>query len=174
MALLVFVVVGGESCPSLASFMLPPSSAPMLEILEVKLFSPPLVKAGGPYDAPAEAADASSCPERVGSAAGVEGKRTLPFDLSGPEPPPRARYAAKSFASLLAGRTGDGEVARNNIRLAASLSVGAARGVVCCLIELPEGGGGVWLRTRGSAMVEEDGATERGAAGFRPDVRAED
>jgi hypothetical protein len=89
LVLLVLVVVGWELCPSLA--LLTPSSAPMLEVLEVKLFSPPLVKAGGLYDVPAEAADTPSCPEGLGSGAGVEGKRTLPFDRSGPEPPPRAR-----------------------------------------------------------------------------------
>jgi hypothetical protein len=77
--------------------------------------------------------------------------------------------------SLSDGRTGDGEVARNNIKLAASLSVGAARGVVFCLVETPWVGGGVCIRTIGSTvMVEKDGAAERGGAGFRPDVRAED
>jgi len=73
----------------------------------------------------------------------VEGNRTRPFERRGPEPPPSALYAARSLESLVAGRAGDGEVARNSIKLAASLSFGAARGVVCWRLESPEGGGGV-------------------------------
>src|SRR5437016_4594021 len=100
----------------------PPSSVPILEILEVKLLWPPLARAGCTYDVPAVAAETFSRPDG-GSAA--EGKRTLPFDRNGPDPPLKARYAAPSLASLLAGRAGDGDVARNSIKSAASVSVGA-------------------------------------------------
>jgi len=159
--------------PSLRLFLAPPPrSVPMLETLEVKLVSPSLVRAGCLYDAPAVAAETSSRPEE-GSVAEVEGKRTLPFDRSGPVPPPKARYAAMSLASLLAGRTGEGDVARNSIKSAASVSVGAARGVVCCTCEPL---GGVCGRGPGSAaIVIDDDAADTGAGGFPADiVRAED
>ena len=115
--------------PSLSPVAPPPRSVPILEILEVKLLSPLLVRAGCTYDVPAVAAEISSRPDG-GSAAEAEGKRTLPFDRNGPDPPLKARYAAISLASLFAGRTGEGDVARNSIKSAASVSVGAGRGVV--------------------------------------------
>ena len=152
----------------------PPRSVPILEILEVKLCWPPLARAGCTYDVPAVAAETSSRPDG-GSATEAEGKRTLPFDRNGPDPPLKARYAATSLASLLAGRAGDGDVARNSIRSAASVSVGAGRGVVCCTCEPL--GGGVCGRSPGSAtiVVDDDAAAETGAGGFPVDiVRAED
>ena len=153
-------------------FVPPPRSAPILEILEVKLLSPPLVRAGCTYDIPAVAAETPSRPDG-GSAAEAEGKRTLPFDRNGPDPPLKARYAATSLASLLAGRTGDGDVARNSIKSAASVSVGAGRGVVCCACEPL---GGVCGRSPGSTtIVVDDDAAETEAGGFPVDiVRAED
>ena len=150
----------------------PPRSVPILEILEVKLLWPPLARAGCEYDVPAVAAEPSSRPDG-GSATEAEGKRTLPFDRNGPDPPLKARYAATSLASLLAGRAGDGDVARNSIKSAASVSVGAGRGVVCCTCEPL---GGVCGRSPGStAIVVDDDAEETGAGGFPVDVvRAED
>lgn len=151
----------------------PPWSVLILEILEVKLLSPPLVvRAGCPYDVPAVAAETSSRPEG-GSVAEVEGKRTLPFDRSGPDPPPKALYAAISLASLLVGRTGEGDVARYSIKSAASVSVGAARGVVYCTCEPL---GGVCGRGPVSAtIVVDDEAADTGPGGFPVDVvRAED
>jgi hypothetical protein len=146
-------------------------SVPILEILEVKLCSPPLVKAGCMYVVPAVAAKTSSCPDG-GSVAEGKGKRTLPFDRSGPDPPVKARYAAMSLVSLL-GRAGDGDVARNSIKSAASLSLGAGRGVVCCICEPL---GGVCGRSPGSTgIVVVVDAAETGAGGFPADiVRAED
>lgn len=98
----------------------------------------------------------------MGSLAEAEGKRTRPVERSGPVPPPRARYAAMSFASLFGGRAGDGDVARKSIKFAASLSVGAARGVVCKRGPPRPGGGGVCVRLiRGSDArleVEVDAA----------------
>ena len=157
--------------PSPSPLVPPPRSAPILEILEVKLLSPPLVRAGCTYDVPA-VAETSSRPDR-GSATEAEGKRTLPFDRNGPDPPLKARYAATSLASLLAGRTGDGDVARNSIKSAASVSVGAGRGVVCCTCEPL---GGVCGRSAGSTtIVVDDDAADAGAGGFPVDiVRAED
>jgi hypothetical protein len=64
----------------------PPRSVPMLEILEVKLLWPPLARAGCTYEVPAVAAETSSRPD-----GGSEGKRTLPFDRNGPDPPLKAR-----------------------------------------------------------------------------------
>ena len=118
---------------------------------------------------PVVAVETSSFPEG-GSIVEVEGKRTLPFDRSGPDPPPKARYAAVSLASLLAGRTGEGDVARYNIKSAASVSVGAARGVVCCTCE-PLGG----VCGRSMPMVVSDDAAETGGGGFPVEsVRADD
>jgi hypothetical protein len=150
----------------------PPRSVPILEILEVRLLWPPLARAGCTYDVPAVAAEKSSRPDG-GSATEAEGKRTLPFDRNGPDPPLKARYAATSLASLLAGRAGDGDVARNSIKSAASVSVGAGRGVVCCTCEPL---GGVCGRSPGSTtIVAVDDAAETGAGGFPVDiVRAED
>jgi hypothetical protein len=87
----------------------PPSSPPMLDILEVKL-SPPLSRA---LTAP--------CP------VSAPGNKTRPLARR-PGPPPRALYATiscESLSLLVVGRAGEGDVARNNIRSAASLSVGA-------------------------------------------------
>jgi hypothetical protein len=126
------------------------------------------------YDVPAVAAETSSWPDG-GSVAEVEGKRTLPFDRSGPDPPLKARYAAMSLVSLLAGRAGDGDVARNSIKSAASVSlvsVSAGRGVVCCTCEPL---GGVCGRSPGSTVIIDDDGAETGAGGFPADmVRAED
>jgi hypothetical protein len=144
----------------------PPRPVPILEILEVKLLSPPPVRAACLYNVPAVAAETSSRPG--GSVADVEGKRTLPFDRSGPDPPPKARYAAMSLVSLLVGRAGEGDVARNSIKPAASVSLGAARGVVCCTWEPL---GGVCGRGPGSTtIVVDDDAAETGAGGFPADI----
>ena len=144
--------------PSPSPLVPPPRSVPMLEILELKLLWPPLARAGCRYDVPAVATETSSRPDG-GSASEAEGKRTLPLDRNGPDPPLNARYAATSLESLLAGRAGDGDVARNSIKSAASVSVGAGRGVVCCTwVPL---GGGVCGRSPGStAIVVEDDAAE--------------
>ena len=72
-------------------------------------------------------------------------------------PPDNARNAAISLASLLTvGRAGEGDVANNNIRSAASSSVGAARGVACSGTLLA--GDGVRLRAGGSAVEVTDAA----------------
>lgn len=62
----------------------------------------------------------------------------------------------------MAALAGEGDVARYNIKLAASLSVGAARGVVCCrgVPPRPAGGDGVWVRSTNVAV----GASDEGAA----------
>lgn len=57
---------------------------------------------------------------------------------------------------------GDGDVAKNNIKSAASLSVGARRGVVCWDVRP---GGGVWWRIPDSGadildVVDGDAASE--------------
>jgi hypothetical protein len=139
----------------------------MLEILELKLLWPPLARAGCRYDVPAVAAETSSRPDG-GSTSEAEGKRTLPFDRNGPDPPLKARYAATSLASLLAGRAGDGDVARNSIKSAASVSVGAGRGVVCCTCE--PFGGGVCGRSPGSTTIVVDDDAAETAGGFPVDV----
>lgn len=66
----------------------------------------------------------TSCPAGSSAAAVLDWKRTLPFERKGPEA--RALNAAAFLDSLLVARAGEGDVARNNIKLAASLSVGAA------------------------------------------------
>lgn len=87
----------------------------------------------------------------------------------------RVLKAAASLPSLdVVVRTGDGDVARNNIKFAASLSVGAARGVLSCLLWPPPTDGGVWLRKLPSVARDEGGkAAEKGGA-FCDEVRAED
>lgn len=77
-----------------------------------------------------------------------------------------------SFESFVAGLAGDGDVARKSIRFAASLSVGAGRGVVCCCGRDPPGGGGVWVRFSGSAArLELDGIA---VVAVGPAFRADD
>jgi hypothetical protein len=102
------------------------------------------------------------------------GNKTLPFALK-PSLPPKVLNAAMSFASLsraVLGRAGDGDVARYNIKSAASLSVGAdtpgTLGVVCAE---PGGEFGGGVATRNDDSAEGGGATVPGSPPAK--VRAE-
>lgn len=65
---------------------------------------------------------------------------------------------------LVVGLAGEGEVARNNIKSAASLSVGAGRGVVEFVAIIV--GGGVWFRNEDSVIVDVDAPAETDAGGL--------
>lgn len=88
-------------------------------------------------------ADVSSLTSTSGALA--EGKRIRPLLRSAEGSFPRERYVEGSLG-LGVGRVGEGEVARNNIRSAASLSVGAGRGVDWWTLADGGPGGGVCCR----------------------------
>ena len=99
----------------------------MLDTLEVKLASPVLPLARG-FALPTDAFGTSS---RIAPGGAAAGNKIRPLGLS--VPLPNALKAAKSrvFLSLVVvGRAGDGDVAKNSIKSAASLSEGSGRGVV--------------------------------------------
>lgn len=98
----------------------------------------------------------------MGGSPGPEGNNTRPLSRKAPGPPLKALYAVRSRESLLVvvGLAGEGEVARNNIKSAASLSVGAGRGVVESVVIIV--GGGVRARNEDSVIVDDDAPAEIG------------
>jgi hypothetical protein len=80
---------GGNSCDGVGMgfaqsslLFLVPMSVPMLDILDVKLFSPPLANNGNCL---------GEDPLEAGGSPGPEGNRTRPLSRNAPEPPLRAR-----------------------------------------------------------------------------------
>ena len=135
-------------------------SLPMLEMLDEKLLSPLLPSGNGRVYSL----------EPFGSGP-VGANSTLPFSRKTPGPPPNARKASASRESLLAGRTGEGEVARYSMRFAASLSAGAGRGVDVLVAE--GAGGGVLIRAEDSLAVDADRTAGTESGEFVLMVRAE-
>lgn len=97
-------------------------------------------------------------------------KSTLPLVRSEPAPP-NARNAAKSLASLsrvVAGRAGDGDVCKYNIKFAASSS--SARGVEY-MLSVGTCGGVVALVTVGMEKDDSaEGNSEEGAVVVRAEL----
>lgn len=98
-------------------------------------------------------------------------KSTLPFARSEP-PPPNARNAAESFASLswvVVGRAGDGDVCKYSIKFATSSA--SARGAAEYIVSLWARGGVAALAT-----VEKDdsaeGSSDEGAVVVRAELCA--